>query len=198
MSNFLAFTFTQTLETDWANACAVWQQREGVGSGEEGPKWQMSPEHALCLDFARLYPDATSRPFFIRQLTHPDARIAAYAFKVLIRLDVEPPEMPMAVFARRETIRVQVHSDIREHHLGDWFLDYFGLEAEEAEHPDTAGDGERLIHRQDRQTLEWQEGPLATYLKASSLVAEPADIPEEDASGQGGKEQPPGPPQSSK
>lgn len=198
MSGFLAFTFTQTLETDWANACAAWQQRESVGSGEEGPTWQMSPEHALCLDFARLYPDAGSRRFFISQLLHPDPRIAAYAFKILIRLDVEPAEMPMAVFGRRESIRVHVHSEVREHLLGGWFLDYFGLEAEDAAHPDSAGDAGRLIHRQDQQTLEWQQGPLATYLKATSLVAEPESPPEEKTRDQGGNKRPARPPQSSK
>lgn len=108
----------------------------------------------MCLDFAECYPD--SKTFLIEKLMDPDPRIAAYAFKILIRFDVDFEEIPPDVFRRGEEIGIHIHSRIDLKTLGAFVSDFFGvLDADS-------------LREMDRQTREWQDGPLAEYKRATS------------------------------
>ncbi|MBA4016674.1 MAG: hypothetical protein C0483_05755 [Pirellula sp.] len=147
-----SFQFSGDPAKDWPELCNIWRQSDQVLSGEVGATWRTPIQHQLCLEFAEHYPDA--KPLLIDQLSNPDPRLAAYAFKILIRLDVDPKDVPREVVRREEQIGIHIHSRIRATTIGEFVRDFFG---------DYDFESLQALYR---KTQEWQEGPLAEYDRA--------------------------------
>lgn len=149
-----AFHFSGDRDADWEVIYCGWKECEQVMSGAVGPKWEMPPQHKVCLEFAERYPD--SKEFVISHLSDPDPRIAAYAFKILIRIgDLQEADLPPHVIQREEEIEVLVHSHANRKTLREFFLGYFGSEDSES------------VAEADERSISWQDNELAEYLRAT-------------------------------
>lgn len=108
----------------------------------------------MCLEFAEQYPD--SKAFLIAQLSDPDPRLAAYAFKILIRIcELTPADIPPAVVARADEITVIVHSRGNTQTLHDFFAGYFESYVQDS------------LMEDDERSMDWQNNELAEYDRSS-------------------------------
>lgn len=147
--------FSGDIEKDWAALRTLWSRNPRVMMAEVGPKWEMPPEHRMCLDFAAHYPD--SKPFLIGRLADPSPVIAAYAFKCLIRVaDVHPDEVPKEVLSREEKIDILVHSRTETQTLAEFFREYFEIYT-----------GRDEVLEEQKRTLDWQQNDLERYKRST-------------------------------
>jgi hypothetical protein len=151
----MTIPWTDNLENDWSLLCGLWKQSPHVLQSEVGPRWKMPPHHKVCVEFADHYPD--SKEFLIAQLADRDPRIAAYAFKCLVRVArIQKSEISNDVIARAEKITTVMHSFIDETTLGQFIGHYF----------DTYSSQDDLLVEQE-QSISWQENELAEYERRS-------------------------------
>jgi hypothetical protein len=147
----MTIAWTGSLEHDWRLLRRLWEQSPHVLQSEVGPLWEMPPQHQACIEFARHYPEG--RDFLIAQLTDPDPRIAAYAFKCLARVtEICRSDIPGSVFARSEKITTLMHSFIDETTVGQFVDHYF----------EAYGSQEDLLEEQER-SIDWQENDLKEF-----------------------------------
>lgn len=145
------FQFSNDMHEDWNALCKIWKQSDKVMSGEVGPTWIMPPQHKVCLEFADHYTD--SKDFIASKLADNDPLIAAYAFKILIRLDsFFRNDIPNEVFNRKEKITIHIHSFTETKTLNEYFDEYFKID--------------EPIQQNDKRSLSWQDNELADYLNA--------------------------------
>jgi hypothetical protein len=150
-----AFDFTGDRDADWEGLCRLWRERDEIMSGAVGLLWRMPPQHKVCIEFAEAYPD--SKEFLISKLSDTDPRIAAYAFKTLIRIpncDLKSSDLPPDVFNRKERIRVSAHCLTHGQRLREFFSEYFQRKNRES------------ISATDERAISWQDNELARYLDA--------------------------------
>jgi hypothetical protein len=146
--------FTGDLQKDWKRLCELWRESRTVFGSEVGPMWEMSPQHKACIEFAECYPD--SKDFLIQKLSEPDAVIAAYAFKCLIRVaDIRVTEIPESVLSRQDPITTHFRSWKENKSLADFMAEYFKR----------CPSREELLKAQEH-SLRWQRNELADYKKA--------------------------------
>ena len=147
--------FTGDLDQDWASLCALWTREDRVLGSEVGPRWETPSEHAACVEFAKRYPG--SRDFLLARLDDPDPRLAAYAFKCLVRVtDLKPSDLPRATRERRDRITFLQHSTSSAQTLSEFFGGYFAQYS-----------GRDELLDEQRRTQDWQDNELAKYKRAS-------------------------------
>lgn len=120
----MTIEWTGDLNQDWKLLCDLWRQDDKVLQAEVGPLWRMPPQHEACLQFEDRYPD--SKTFLIKQLSDLDPRIAAYAFKCLVRVTkIEKAELSSEVLSRADKITTLMHSFADEISVGQFINRYF-------------------------------------------------------------------------
>jgi hypothetical protein len=147
----MTIEWTGDLKQDWKSLCDLWRQSDRVLQSEVGPLWEMPPQHEACLQFEYRYPD--SKTFLIKQLSDLDPRIAAYAFKCLVRVaKIEKEEIPSEVLSRADEITTHMHSFLATTSVGQFINRYFEVYQSQDD----------LIEEQNR-TIGWQLNELAEY-----------------------------------
>ena len=92
------------VEAVWNRCAKLWSAGEIVFGSMVGPSLRKPFEHTLAEHFHRFHPRA--RPFLLEQLHDSNPRLAAYAFKCLIRCDpISLADIPTEVLARTDTIQ---------------------------------------------------------------------------------------------
>ena len=148
--------FTGNLEQDWLRLCELWTKPEIVLGSEVGPTWEMPPQHEACILFAERYPD--SKEFLLKRLSEPDAVLAAYAFKCLIRVaDIQPADIPEIVISRQDSLTTLFHSRQETKTLAGFMSEYF----------ESFSCRNELLENQER-SLSWQRNELAKYKNATN------------------------------
>jgi hypothetical protein len=148
--------FTGDLEQDWLRLGELWTKPGIVLGSEVGPTWEMPPQHEACIVFAERYPD--SKRFLIKKLSEPDAVVAAYAFKCLIRIaDIRPADIPEIAISRQDAITTLFHSRQETKTLADFMTEYFESFSSRTE----------LLEDQEK-SLSWQRNELAKYKNATN------------------------------
>src|SRR6185503_5315396 len=104
----------------WASCVPSWKRYDTVSTSEVGPRGQLPLEHALCLRFAELHRD--SEAFVLGKAADPDPQLAAYAFRIWIRVaDPKKERFPAALLARKEEIQTQSWCMVYHQTLGEYF-----------------------------------------------------------------------------
>ena len=147
------FEFSNDFQADWENALVVWTASKNVLSSQVGPRWAPSLANDIVLGFVDHHPN---KHLYTNHLLNSDTRIAAYTFKILIRLDAGPKDIPAEVFKRTDTFNLHHHSIVQPHQLGEWISEYY----EDYDEID--------VHEGDKQAEDWREGPYKQYTQENS------------------------------
>jgi hypothetical protein len=92
-------------EAAWARLRQTWSRAQAVYGGSVGANLEAPLEHRLAVAFAKRYPEA--RALVERGLLDENPYVAAYAFKVLIRLaDIELAALPDELLGREDPVLV--------------------------------------------------------------------------------------------
>lgn len=147
----MSISWTGNLDVDWASLRELWTKCDSVLQSEVGTLWAMPLQHRACVEFPKHYPE--SKAFLIRQLHDADQRVAAYAFKCLVRVaDIKKSDVPAGILARADTVTTFFHHAHTTTTLGEFIAHYFN----------SYSSRNALLEEQGR-SLSWQENELAEW-----------------------------------